>query len=149
MITGIYEVAKTMAATQDGVGMRTKDEMIAYLNGQKARGEVDDEEIADSLQVFDARFEITPDGQIITLMKMPEGASEQDIEDAITEGEILGVKDGYIIAEKRHWELDGDKYVYAGKGDDDDDGVSGTELKFDDDGLLDFAGGIMKLKKIK
>lgn len=146
MIIGTYEVAKVITATGTKLNMFTKEEMSEYLGKQKKRGAVDDDEIAENMRVFDTRIEFTPDGEILTLMKAPDGATEEELAEAIKEGEILGAKDGYIIAEKKHWRLDGDKYFYGT--DDEDNGVYQGEMKFDDDGLLDFASGIIKLKKI-
>ena len=146
MIIGTYEIAKVMAVKGDELHAFTKDEMFEYLTQQKESGAVDDDEIAENMRVFDARIEFTPDGQILTLMKAPDGVTKQEIAEAIKEGEILGAKDGFIIMEKKCWKLDGDKYVYDTE--DEGDGVSQGELKFDDEGLLDFASGMMKLKKI-
>ena len=104
MIIGTYEIAKVMAVKGDELHTFTKDEMFAFLTQQKESGAVDDDEIAENMRVFDARIEFTPDGQILTLMKAPDGVIEKPIGRSKTDRKKMAVDENGRWA-KTEWKV--------------------------------------------
>ena len=150
-ITGLFGVAKIMSAIGDAPGFCTYDEVKADLERKVAAGEIDEGEMSEYLGMFGAEYEFTPDGRIVCWMKIPEDVPEDELKAALDAGEIIGLRDGFFALEEKSWtERDG-KLLY-------DTGEvrevfgaaesSFDELRFDDEGLLTFGSGMMKLKRI-
>ena len=149
-IVGIYEVAKSFAMIGDQFGLYSKDEVLASLEERKAAGEIDDDEIRESLSMFETRVEFTGDHKVKTLMKIPEGTSEEDIKEAIESGEINEVKDGYFSIGEKEWKAVDGKYYYNSEEHREllgEEQSPWDELSTDDDGLMSF-GEMMKLRKL-
>ena len=148
-IVGKYAPAKTMAVVNDSFGLYTKEEIEAEFKRKQDAGEDPD---TDALRMLDMTVEFTADHKVIQWMKIPEGVSEEMIKQALEAGEIKAVSDGYFSMALQEWKCVDGKYYY-------DTGEhremfgevqsSWDELKFDEDGLLDFASGMMKLKKVQ
>ena len=150
-IVGCYAVEKTMAAVGDRFDLFTRQEVLADLEKRKAAGEADEDTVRGSLQPFDMLVEFTPDHQVLSRMKLPDGVSEEEIKEAVEAGAISDVRDGYFCAQKTEWKaLDG-KYYYDTKEHREVFGEvqsSWDELTVDDEGLMDFGGGMMKLRRL-
>ena len=146
-IAGIYAPAKTMSVINDSFGLYTKEEIEAEFKRKKDAGEdVDDS----ALRMLDMTVEFTADHKVLQWMKLPEGVSEEMIKRAIEAGEISAVKDGYFTMNAKEWKcVDGKYYYDTGEHRETFGEVQSSwdELKFDENGLLDFASGMMKLKK--
>ena len=97
-IVGKYEVAKSMGMVNGKFGVFSKDEILAELNKRLEAGEIDEDEVKDSMRSFDAVVEFTDDHKVKTWMKLPEGVSEEEIRAAVEAGEISEVKDGFFAA---------------------------------------------------
>jgi hypothetical protein len=148
-IVGKYAPAKVMSMVNDSFGLYTKEELEAEFQRKKDAGEDDD---ASFLRMFDMSVEFTADHKVMQWMKIPDGVPEEMIKQALEAGEIAGVCDGYFARGAQEWKCVDGKYYY-------DTGEhrevfgevqsSWDELKFDEDGLMDFSSGMMKLKKIQ
>ena len=149
-IVGVYEVVKIPAYIDGEFKAYGRDEVKADLEKKLAAGEIEEEELSDGMSDFDTEFEFTADHRIITWVPVPADVSEEEIRAAVEAGEIGEVKDGRIAAEEKAWKTEDGKYYY-------DTGEyretfgetqsSWDELTCDDEGLLNFASGLMKLKK--
>ena len=149
-IVGVYEVAKTMAFLNDEYALFSREEVVADLDKKKAAGEIDDEEYADSLQGFEAVIEFTDDHRVVEWLKMPAGVSEEEIKAAVEAGEIMAAKDGFFATGAKEWKALNGKYYYNSGEERELFGEKQSpwdELKTDEEGLLDFASGMMKLRK--
>ena len=150
-ITGRYEVAKTFYMVGDDMGLHTREEVATDLEAKVASGEMEREEASEFLGLFDALYEFTPDGKINTWMKIPDDVSEEEIKEAVEAGEIAAVDNGYMLAEQKEWFEEDGKFFYdteeyreiAGE-----EQSSVDELTFDEEGLLNFGSGMVKLKKV-
>ena len=150
-ITGRYEVAKTFYMVGDDMGLHTREEVATDLEAKVASGEMEREEASEFLGLFDALYEFTPDGKINTWMKIPDDVSEEEIKEAVEAGEIAAVDNGYMLAEQKEWFEEDGKFFYdteeyreiAGE-----EQSSVDELTFDEEGLLNFGSGMVKLSKI-
>ncbi|MBR0303481.1 MAG: hypothetical protein IJQ80_06495 [Clostridia bacterium] len=150
-ITGLWGVAKTMWVIGDESDFYTRDEVKADLEGKVASGEMDESEIADLLGMFDAEYEFTPDGRIVCWMRIPEDVPEDELRAALDAGEILGLRDGLIALEEKAWEEHDGVLVYDTGEERElfgEEQSSFDELTLDDEGLLTFGSGMMKLKRI-
>lgn len=150
-IVGRYEVAKAMSFVGGEFSLFTREEVIAEMEAKKAAGEIDEDEIKESLRSFDSYYEITSDHRIITWMKIPDGVPEEAIKQALESGEIKEVKDGYFTVQEKEWKaVDGKYYYDTGEHRELFGEVQSPwdELKTDEDGLLDFSSGMVKLKKV-
>ena len=150
-IVGTYEVAAAMSLVGDDFGLHGKDEVVADLDRRRAAGEIDDDEYNESMSGFAVRVEFTADHKVLEWMPLPEGVSEDEIKEAVEAGEIAAVKDGFFCMQAKEWKaLDGRYYYNSGE----ERELFGEaqspwdELVFDEDGLLPFAGGMMKLRRI-
>lgn len=150
-IVGRYEVAKTMAMVGGEFGLFTRKETEEELDKQLKAGEIEEDEKKDALQGFDAIIEFTEDHRVLQWMKLPEGVSEEEIKEAVEAGEIGPVKDGYFSMSEKAWKsLDGKYYYDTGEHREmfGEEQSSWDELKKDEEGLLDFGSGMMKLRKL-
>jgi hypothetical protein len=76
---------------------------------------------------------------------------EEAIKQALESGEIKEVKDGYFTVQEKEWKaVDGKYYYDTGEHRELFGEVQSPwdELKTDEDGLLDFSSGMVKLKKV-
>ena len=146
-IVGVYEVAKSFAFVGGEMGTYSKDEIMADLKKQNA----DEDEINDEMRAFDTRIEFCADHKVITWMKLPDGVSDEEIAAAVEAGEIGEVRDGYFSAGEKEWKAADGKYYYNSNEHRELFGEEQSpwdELKFDADGLMEFASGMMKLRRI-
>ena len=148
-IAGVYEVAESMAVVGGEFDLFPKEAVIAELDRKKAAGEIDDSEYAMGLHAFNICVEFTKSHQVVQWMPVPAGVSEEQINAALESGQILDFNGEAIAMSKKPWKYLNRKYWY-------DTGEqrelfgekqsSWDELKFDEEGLLEF-GGMMKLRK--
>lgn len=150
-ITGRYAVAKGFSVIGDDVGLHTREEVASDLEAKIASGEMEKEEASEYLGIFDAVYEFTSDGKINSWMKIPEGVSEEEIKEAVAAGEIAAAENGYMLAEQKEWfEKDGKYFYDTGEYREvfGEEQSSVDELTFDEEGLLNFGSGMVKLKKL-
>lgn len=146
-IVGKYVAAKAMNMVNGEFGLFTKEEVTAEMQRKKDAGEEDD---GDMLRMYDIIVEFTSDHKVIQWMKIPEGVPEEEIQKALEAGEIKGICDGYFSMTDNDWKcIDGKYYYDTGEHREVFGEVQSSwdEIKFDEDGLIDFASGMMKLKK--
>lgn len=150
MITGIYEVAKIMSMIDDDPGLYTRDEVKEILDKRVADGLMDEADIEDTLQLFNFRIEFCEDGQVITWMTADD-IPEEEIKELIESGDVLDYKDGYAALEKSQWKEEDGVYSYDTKQEieiGEEEQSPWEELTFDDEGLMNYGSGTMKLRKI-
>lgn len=150
-IVGTYEIAKAMSFVGGEMGFYTLEEVEADCKQKLASGEMDEDDVRMQTQTFGSRVEITADHLIKQWMKIPEGITEEQIREALEAGEIKEVKDGCFNGGENKWKFVRGAFYY-------DTGEqrelfgeaqsSWDELKFDDEGLLEFGSGMMKLRKL-
>lgn len=151
MIEGIYEIAKTLYAIDGKPGLYDAEAVINDHKRQFESGEINADELEEELRLFTTRIEFTPDGEVISRMKIPDGVTEEEIREAVEAGEIGEVKDGYFEAERSVWKMIDGVPCYDSKNfgeEGEADGPTWKELVSDSEGLIDYALGIMKLRKI-
>lgn len=149
-VVGTYGVARAFTMVDGKFGLFSREEAEADLMKRKAAGEIDDDEIAEYLRLFEGRTEFTDDHRVITWMKLPPNVTEDMIKEALAAGEISEVKDGYFAHGETEWKSLGGKYYYDSKEHREVFGEvksSWDELAFDDEGLLTY-GEMMKLKRL-
>lgn len=148
-LVGTYAVKKSFAMIDDKIGAFTREEIEANLKKQLAAGEIEEDEIAEGLQVFESRFEFTEDHKLNTLFKLPEGISKEEIDAALEGGDIIALRGEYAVIEQTEWKTLGGKYYYDTHREREIDGVTTTycEMKLTDDGLS-YAEGMIVLEKI-
>ncbi|MBR6917118.1 MAG: hypothetical protein IKN38_02950 [Clostridia bacterium] len=150
-LIGRYGVEKLMSVIGDAPGFYTAEEVKADLEKKVASGEVDEGEMNEYMQMFDAIYEFSPDRKIVTWMKIPDDISAAELKEALDAGEITALCDGFFSLEEKEWKEQDGKFVYDTGEERELFGEAQSsfdELKFDDEGLLDFGSGMMKLKKI-
>ena len=120
-IIGKWEVAAVMSLVDGDFRMVTRDEA---------------ENIEDfDTSIFESVLEFTPDGKLLNLMKIPEGATKEQINEAVSAGmEFAG---DYLITKKQDWKEEDGKVLF-------DSEIQGeilgeevspwAEIKFDDNG---------------
>ena len=150
-IVGKYAVAKMMSMIGDKFDVFPVEEIVAELDKKVASGETDPDEVEQTKNMMAATYEITDDYRIVAWMKAPSSVTEEQIKAAIEAGEIKDFKDGFFTAGSQPWKAINGKYYY-------DTGEqremlgekqsSWDELAFDEDGLLNYGSGMIKLKKI-
>ncbi|MBR3298389.1 MAG: hypothetical protein IKI64_04215 [Clostridia bacterium] len=80
------------------------------------------EQDKDSIMLLNALYVFEPDGRVITAMKLPEGVSREEIEQAVAAGQIeLYGEDRFTTGETQEWKLEDGKLMY-------DTGISGEVL---------------------
>ncbi|MBQ6552486.1 MAG: hypothetical protein IJL83_02590 [Clostridia bacterium] len=147
-IVGVYEIAEAMTMVGGDFGLFGREAVEADL---KARG-ADEDEANEALGVFAGRVEFTADHKVVQWMKLPAGVSEEEIKAALEAGEISGYKDGMFTAggEKEWKAVDGRYYYNTGEHRElfGEEQSPWDELAFDENGLLPFGDGMMKLRRI-
>ncbi len=149
-IEGMYEVVKMITMVGDDFGFFTRGEVEADIKKRIEAGTCDEHEAEESLSFFNAMIEFTEDRKVISWMKMPDGISEEEIKEALEEGEIKGVRDGYFYSDVSGYKSVDGKFYYDSGSESEFFGVKQSawlELTYDEDGLLNFTG-MMKLKRI-
>lgn len=150
-IIGKYKVAKALFPVNDELGFFTREEILADLEKRLASGEADAHDAKETTMIVNSLIEFTEDYQVKTWMELPEGLSQKEIDKAVKAGYIREMKDGYFLGdENKTWKEEDGKFFYDTKQKREIDGQklsSWDEIKFDEDGLLDF-GHMMKLAKI-
>lgn len=147
-IVGTYAPAKVMSMVNDSFGLFTKEEITAEFQRKKDAGEDVDDSV---LNMLDLKVEFTADHKVMQWMKLPAGVSEDMIKQALEAGEISAFKDGYFSMAAKEWKcVDGKYYYDTGEHRETFGEVQSSwdELKFDENGLMDFSSGMMKLKKV-
>ena len=127
------------------------EEVIADLDKQLAAGAIDEHEASQMKSLTEARYEFTDDHRVLEMAKVPDGVSEEEIKKAIEAGQIKDYKDGYFSRGEKEWKAIGGKYYYDTQEQREVFGEalsSWDELVFDEDGLLNYGSGFVKLKKI-
>ena len=150
-IVGRYAVAKSMGVVNDAFDLFTRDEIAGALQARVDAGEIEEEEMRDSLKAFDMVVEFTPDHKVITWMKLPEGLDPAELQAALDSGEISRVENGMFAAEEQEWKaVNGAYYFNTGSHRElfGEEQSPWDKLEIDEEGLLPFASGMMKLKRI-
>lgn len=149
-IVGTYRLKKAFGLLNGDYDLFPVSDLIADLNALKEAGEVDDDEYAETMGLYDVDVEFTGDHQMILWSPIPEGVTEEELKEALDAGEILGLKDGRLATEIKTWKcVDGRFYVDSGEARE----VSGEaltswdELTFDEDGDLLYEAGGMALTR--
>ncbi|MBO4695917.1 MAG: hypothetical protein J5643_01400 [Lachnospiraceae bacterium] len=143
-IVGTYGVYKLRTYTDAGFVWETAEE----LRGKEAAGTPEAGEYA--LQMLDWKVEFTADHQVFVWMKVPEGASQADLEEAIRQGEVAGVKDGLFAEKALEWKaVEGRYYYNTGERREVFGEVQSPwdELKSDEEGNIFFMNNMLLLKK--
>lgn len=73
------------------------------------------------LSLLDSLYIFEPDGRLVTAMKLPEGVSQEEIDQAVAEGEIKLYGDDMYSTESQSWKLEDGKVMY-------DTGITGEVL---------------------
>ncbi|MBQ3912676.1 MAG: hypothetical protein II694_06875 [Lachnospiraceae bacterium] len=150
-IVGIYRAAKMMSMIGGKFELFPVEEVIADLDKQLAAGAIDEHEAGQMKSLIEARYEFTDDHRVLEMAKVPDGVSEEEIKKAIEAGQIKDYKDGYFSRGEKEWKAIGGKYYYDTQEQREVFGEalsSWDELVFDEDGLLNYGSGFVKLKKI-
>lgn len=151
-IVGKYEVARSTIFANGEIGLRTKDEAKALLEKQVEAGEIDGDEYSETMRVFDTVIEFTSDHKVITWTPVPEGVSEEEIKEAVEAGEIKRFCGGMISLEEQEWKYSDGKFYYdTGEQREvfGEEKSSWDELKKDENGLITYGSGMMKIKKVE
>lgn len=147
-IVGKYKIVKAPAMIGDDFGMHTREEALADANKRKAAGEIDDNEIWESvLSMFDNIIEFTADHQVKIYAPMPPYASKKEIDEAVASGEIT-IVDGMIDSgDSYEWKAVNGAYYYDSR---EEEEVMGEKvspwkkLEPDSDGLITFEPFMIK-----
>lgn len=148
-IVGIYRPAEAMGVVNGAFGMYKVEELEAELQRKKEAGEDVD---GGELSMLDLTVEFTPDHKVLQWAKIPAGVPEEEIQKALEAGEIKAVRDGYFSGSENEWKCLNGKFCYNTNEHREMFGEVQSpwdELKFDDNGLLEFASGMMKLRKVQ
>ncbi|MBQ3847618.1 MAG: hypothetical protein II748_02050 [Clostridia bacterium] len=126
-IIGRYFVEKVMSFANDSFDLFTKEE---YLGSGENDREV--------LNMFDMVYDICGDHMMKVWMKIPEGFSDDMIQDALDSKQLLEVDGGYGMTEEKEWKKVGGKYYYSETAMDEngDESISWEELTVEDDGKI-------------
>ena len=146
-IVGTYCVYKAMTYTGSGFGLATYDDAIAAAKSNPDNAE---DMVRMVEQSFGAEYIFTADHKIEIWMNLPAGVSEEQIKEAQAAGEIGEVVDGRFKMGEQPWKaVDGKYYYDTGEHRETFGEVQSSwdELKFDEEGLLDYGQGMVKLKK--
>ncbi len=137
-LVGKWKVCQMMSFDSESGSLvyKTKDELSAQGDENEA------------LRMFGTLVEFTEDGEVIMLLPIPEGVSQEQIDEAVKSGKAE-IRDGMIAMEKKAWKEEDGKYFY-------DSGTKGevlgkpvspwVELTIED-GLLVIP--MMKLEKVE
>ncbi|MBQ7599887.1 MAG: hypothetical protein IJU57_04335 [Clostridia bacterium] len=150
-IVGTYKVAESMAFIDGDFKLFPVEVILDDLKKKLDSGDIDEEEYNDSMKGTELIVEFTPEHTVLQWMKLPEGISEEEIKAALEEGEIKAVKDGMFAAGENEWKALGGKYYFNSNESRELFGEEQSpwdELTFDDNGCMNFASGMMKIRKI-
>lgn len=124
-------------------GINENDELI-YMNAEEYLrspmpyiDESDEEAVADELkerrQMVSGQIAVCEDGKLYMLMPLPEGVSQEEVDQAVKAG-VIKLYDGMMTDEPKSWEeRDGQLWLEVGVGMSEDGWV-----KLSDDGYLTF-----------
>lgn len=127
------------------IGMMNDDCEIVFLNAEEYLNspmpyvdENDAEAVADELkerkQMIASQMAVCEDGKLYMLLPLPEGVSQEEVQEAVKAG-IITLYDGMITDEPKAWEeRDGALWLEVGEGMSEDGWVKLSE----DDGSLLF-----------
>lgn len=150
-IVGVYEVAQTKAFIDGEFKLFDRNAVSKDLEKRLSAGEIEEDEVREGLRGFEMLIEFTADHKILTWMPIPDGVSGDEINAAIEAGEVKSVKDGLFALEEKEWKaVDGKYYYDTGEHRETFGEVQSSwdELTCDGEGLLNYASGLMKLKKV-
>lgn len=150
-IVGRYKVARLMSAVGDDFGMHTREEIEADLFRRRDAGEDVEEELSELERSFGMLIEFTPDHRVVSWVRLPDGVSAGEIEEAVKAGEIGEVRDGmFTHGEPNEWKaLNGSYYYDTGETRElfGEAQSSWDELKPDAEGLIPFGSGMILIKR--
>lgn len=97
------------------IGIATDDERVAYLSAEDYLkspmpyiDETDEEAVAEELRerttMIGTRIEICGDGKLYILMPIPQGTTQEEVDEAVASGEV-SLRDGMIIGSAGAWEV--------------------------------------------
>ena len=150
-VVGRYGVEKIMTMVGDDFDFFTRGEVKTELEKQLKNEEIDEDEMNETMGMFDTVVEFTADHEVKSWSKIPDGVTDEEIAEAVESGEIAEVKDGYMLTEQTEWKSLGGKYYYDSHEYGEVMGVVQSpwkEFAPGDDGCIPYASGFMKLKKI-
>ncbi|MBR4768328.1 MAG: hypothetical protein IK088_05045 [Lachnospiraceae bacterium] len=99
-LAGLWKVEKAMRFTDDGVVYSTREETLA------ADPEAD-------VELFDMQYLFGEDGSIALVTKIPEGMSEEEIEEAIKEEGLERYDETHVaVKEGEKWKEEDGKIFY-------------------------------------
>lgn len=144
-IVGMYGVLKLRTYSDEGFIWITAEE-------QREKSAGDDVPDAEdyALQMLDWKVEFTADHQVFVWMKVPEGASQADLEEAMRQGEVACVKDGMFAEKALAWKAVNGRYYYnTGEHREVFGEVQSPwdELKCDEEGNIFFMNNMLLLQK--
>lgn len=141
-LVGLYRIVTMMSAVNGDFAMHTREEVEAGTP---------EEEREEALQAFASQVEFTEDGRVMEWLPLPPGVPEEAVKEALAAGQIKGCRDGLICMGEREWKEENGECLYnTGEHRE----LFGEllspwdKLELDEDGLLPFGSGMMKLKKI-
>lgn len=111
-VVGRWKIYKTLAPVGDGFGLHTKDEVVAELDKKKSAGEIDDEEYEQGLQMFGTVMEFTDDYKVLTYMPIPKHVTQEQIDEAVANGEVKIVDGMMCCGEPKEWKAVKGDYWY-------------------------------------
>lgn len=109
------------------IGMVNDDDEMVYMTSEEYLAapmpyidETDEEAVADELkerkQMIGGQIAVCEDGKLYMLMPLPEGASQEEIDEAVEAGYIK-LYDGMLTDEPKAWEeRDGQLWLEVGMG---------------------------------
>ncbi len=98
-IIGKWVVSEVMQMGDDGFVWRTKEEVQ----------NVDPDDVEET---FGSAMFFEEGGRVVSAMKVPEGVSQEEIDEAIAAGELKLYGDGYMALEETEWREEDGKVFY-------------------------------------
>ncbi|MBR6331574.1 MAG: hypothetical protein IKR78_00365 [Dehalococcoidales bacterium] len=150
-IVGKYQAEKVFSFIDGDMGLFSREQVQADVDKQLAAEMIDERDAQQQMRAFDNITEFCTDHKVRTWMKVPDGMKQSEIDAALQAGEISAYKDGYACIGEQDWKCIGGKfYIDSGEHRESFGEVQSSwdEIKFDEDGLMDFQSGMCKLKKI-
>ena len=126
------------------IGGANENDELVYMNAEEYLrspmpyiDESDEEAVADELkerrQMVSGQIAVCEDGKLYMLMPLPEGVSQEEVDQAVNAG-VIKLYDGMMTDEPKSWEeRDGQLWLEVGVGMSEDGWV-----KLSDDGYLTF-----------
>ncbi|MDD6879322.1 MAG: hypothetical protein PUD59_03715 [bacterium] len=150
-IVGKYRIARIMTMVGTDFGFFTADDVLADLNKKLGAGEIEEDDIAESMSMFNSFIEFTPDHKVKSWAKLPEGVSDEEIKAAVEAGQISEVSDGYFVSDEKEWKEEDGKFYYNTnevREVFDESLSSWDELAEDENGEISFGSGMMRIARI-